>query len=107
MRLWNLTRMSADVTVLGYVSGMIAADIVKTGVRPRDFVVNDICKELKAIGYLSDDVGVSRTSDTNDIINQLLAGNNYSWLSCCLQNRAEILPLLKKEYQLSGISMVW
>ena len=97
----QFTRMSADVTVLGYVSGMIAADIVKTGVRPRDFVVNDICKELKAIGYLSDDVGVSRTSDTNDIINQLLAGNNYSWLSCCLQNRAEILPLLKKEYQLS------
>lgn len=48
----QFTRMSADVTFLGYITGCIAADLVKKNVRAREYSVVELQKELIAKSYL-------------------------------------------------------
>ncbi len=47
----QFTRMTADLIVLGYLTGQIAADLAWKGTRPRDYDVAPIQKEWDALGY--------------------------------------------------------
>ncbi|GAA4431652.1 hypothetical protein GCM10023091_02690 [Ravibacter arvi] len=47
----QFTRMTADLIVLGYLTGQIAADLAWKGVRPRDYNVSALQKEWNALGY--------------------------------------------------------
>jgi hypothetical protein len=66
----QFTRMSADVTVLGYVTGCIAADLVKKGIRARDYSIAAIQKEFIAKSYLPDQLPAKNESLT-DLVDQL------------------------------------
>ena len=48
----QFTRMCADLIVLGYVTGQIAAELVKQNIQPRDFNVSQLQKEWAKEGNL-------------------------------------------------------
>lgn len=51
----QFTRMTADLIVLGYLTGQISADLAWKGTRPRDYNVSALQKEWNALGYYPED----------------------------------------------------
>lgn len=43
--------MTADLIVLGYLTGQIAADLAWKGIKARDYNVSELQKEWAALGY--------------------------------------------------------
>lgn len=97
----QFTRMSADVTVLGYVTGLIASEILKQGVQARNFSVNEIQKELIARNYLPDSLYTTQRESLESIVTKLENGNEEYLLKTILEKKDEIVPLLKNSFQKS------
>lgn len=63
----QFTRMSADLAVLGYLTGQVAADQAWNGIQPKDYNITGIQKEWAALGYLKPDYATKPTGNlTND-----------------------------------------
>jgi len=94
----QFTRMSADVTVLGYVTGLIAAEIVKEGVQARNFSVKNIQKELINDSYLPEKLNIKKKYTVRELVDRLSAGDADYLPKCCLEDQSPILPLLKTAF---------
>ena len=94
----QFTRMSADVTVLGYVTGLIAADIVGQGIHPRDFSVKNIQEELQHKNYLPALNIKEQSSDITGIVESLSAGDEEALFKSCLEKKETIVPELEKAF---------
>ena len=94
----QFTRMSADVTTLGYVTGLIASEILKQGVRPRDFSVRQIQKELQNKNYLPPVIVKDQSSNIEKIVQKLSEGSEEYLFKACLEKTEIILPALEKAF---------
>lgn len=95
----QFTRMSADITVLGYVTGMLAAQILKKKCNARELDITPVQKELIASSYLPADATVARKVDLQDIVDKLSTGDETVLFKCCMQEKKLILPLLQVAFE--------
>lgn len=101
----QFTRMTADLIVLGYLTGQVAADLAWKGVRPRDYDVSALQKEWEALGYypegfLSKKAGnaLDDEAETGRRIKELSAGKReYLYEVIKLPSRAAV-PALKAAF---------
>jgi len=106
---YQFTRMSADISVLGYVTGQIAARLVRDKLQPREFDVTGLQQEWLTAGYLPKErmklTAGSRITDPQEVRNRLegLAKGLQEFLpaSCNLPGE-QALPLLKAHFGTAG-----
>lgn len=94
----QFTRMSADVMVLGYVTGLIASDIISQNIQPRDFNAKSICEELVSINYLPAGLNNKPQESVDEIVVMLENGNKDYLLKAVLENKSQIVPLLNASF---------
>ncbi len=94
----QFTRMSADVTVLGYVTGLIAADIIGQGINPRDFSVKGIQTELQRKNYLPDIHVKDQSANIGNIVKNLSEGDEGALFKSCLEKKEVIMSHLEKAF---------
>jgi ribulose 1,5-bisphosphate synthetase/thiazole synthase len=102
----QFTRMTADLLVLGYLTGQIAADIAWKKIQPRQYNVSELQQEWRKLGYLSDEVLKRPVGDLRDNkaeierrVNQLAQGAPEYLYECSRIEKSKILPLLKEKFQ--------
>ena len=71
----QFTRMSFDIMTLGYVTGKIAASIVRQSIRTRDFNVRTLYPELTSLEIITESTLTKSVQHqyTNDDVNGLIA----------------------------------
>jgi ribulose 1,5-bisphosphate synthetase/thiazole synthase len=101
----QFTRMTADLLVLGYLTGQIAADVAWKKVRPRDYDVSALQKEWASLRYLPAEYLTKapgdQRADPNEIerrVNQLELGAAEYLYECSRVDKALILPVIKACY---------
>jgi hypothetical protein len=106
---YQFTRMSADISVLGYVTGQIAARLVQERVQPREFSVAGLQQEWLTAGYLPKDRMIlaagSKITDPQEISSRLegLARGLQEFLPAyCNLPKEQALPLLKDRFGTAG-----
>jgi ribulose 1,5-bisphosphate synthetase/thiazole synthase len=107
----QFTRMSSDVTLLGYVTGQIAAHLVIENIKPKDYNVSKLQKDWFERGYFpaeyeNKSVG-SRIIDNDEIerrINQLAEGKNEYLYECCKLSKESVLSKLKLKFDNTQVS---
>ena len=93
------TRMSADVIVIGYVSGQIAANCVSRKISPRNFDVSRLRKKWIKEKVLSQPEIVRRRS-VEDAINDLIDEKSGALFACCRFPKQEILSVLLHSFDI-------
>ncbi|AEL27501.1 FAD-dependent oxidoreductase [Cyclobacterium marinum] len=101
----QFTRMTADILVLGYLTGQIAADLAWTNTRPRDFDVSDLQREWADLGYLPKDYDRPSNEDKrfqedeiNTRIAELSEGKREFLYECSRLPKEKAIPVLKTYY---------
>lgn len=101
----QFTRMSADLSILGYLTGQVSAGIVGQKVNPADFNIKDLQKKWVEAGYLPAEYAGrkpgNRLRDIDEIknrINKLAQGKEASLYDCCRCPKDLTLPLLKEKF---------
>ncbi len=101
----QFTRMSADLLVLGYLVGQIAADIAWQGIQPRQYNVNRLQKEWTLMDYLPAKYltrkAGNKRGDMNEIkrrVEQLENGALEYLYECSRLDKNIVLPLLKERF---------
>lgn len=105
----QFTRMTADLIVLGYKTGQIAADQVWNGISPKDYDISSLQKEWAALGYLPANYAAPDTteqrfqeSEIEKRIDGLVEGKQ-EYLYECIRLPAELaLPALKDAFHKHG-----
>ncbi len=100
---YQFTRMTADLIVLGYLTGQIAATLSIDGTNARDFDVSGLQQEWAELGYfepgyLSKPEG-SNLSDPGEAtrrVAELANGKREYLYACIMLPKAAALPLLKE-----------
>lgn len=95
----QFTRMSADVTTLGYVTGQIAAELSLKKISPKDYNVSTFQKGLIKQGFLPPFTNNSTEESTREKVTKLIKGEKDYLLKCCLLPQNEILPILLSSYK--------
>jgi ribulose 1,5-bisphosphate synthetase/thiazole synthase len=102
----QFTRMTADLLVLGYFTGQIAADIAWKKIQPRQYNVAELQKEWLKLGYLTEDILKRPVGDLRDNkqeierrVNQLALGAPEYLYECSRISKSKIVPLLKEKFQ--------
>lgn len=96
---FQFTRMSADVTVLGFVTGMLAADIIRKKSSVRGFDVSGVQKALAGMGYLPVDLMTGNGRTVRSIADDLAAGKGERLFNVCICNPAEAVPVLEDRFE--------
>jgi len=85
----QFTRMTADIIVLGYFTGHIAADLVLKDLQPRKYDVSDLQQQWAKLGYLPADYGRESTVDRrkkpeeiHERVKNLAAGKREFFFEC-------------------------
>lgn len=94
----QFTRMSADVTVLGYVTGQIASEIVLAGISPRDYKVTQLQTRWRDNGFLTVTHN-EKTETTNEVVSRLSKDEKGYLLKCCLLPEKDVLPVLLNQFK--------
>ncbi|MCE6989574.1 FAD-dependent oxidoreductase [Dyadobacter sp. CY323] len=102
----QFTRMTADLLVLGFLTGQIAADVAWKKVQPRQYNISELQREWSSLGYLPEDV-LKRTvgdlrdnkEEVNRRIGQLAAGAPEYLYECSRIPKSTALPLLKAKFE--------
>lgn len=94
----QFTRMSADVYLLGYATGIIASTLVSRQIRPRDLSVSELQKEWLQSGLLLPNYP-SEDPSSQEIVDRLADGDDKYLFTCCRKAKPDILPLLVKAYK--------
>ncbi len=102
----QFTRMSFDIMTLGYVTGRIAASVVKQGIAPRDFDVSTLQDELREWKILPDSpIADSATTANRDsitvLVEELTAGTSKSLLRIMVEDRQVAVPALRRAFDQS------
>lgn len=95
----QFTRMSADIIVLGYVTGMLAAQIVKKRCKARELDVTSVQKELLDRSYLPADAISVNVVDFPAMVDSLSGGDERFLFKCCMQEKGVLLPLLQTAFK--------
>lgn len=101
----QFTRMSADLTVLGYLTGQVAAEAATSKVEPKDFNISKLQKEWFDRGFLPKEYAGKKagnsTTDTNEINNRIKnlgQGKNEFLYECCKLQKETAVPLLRESF---------
>ena len=94
----QFTRMSADVTVLGFVTGLIAANIIKKKCSARYFDVSGVQKELIGRGYLPADHLLGNGRTLPSMAAELAEGRSERLFNICVCDPAEAVPVLEEQF---------
>lgn len=100
----QFTRMSFDIMTLGYVTGRIAASVVKQGIKPREFDVatlQDELREWKILPPLQTAESSTEHSDEESVkqcIDELTTGEPNGLLKIMMQSSEAIEPSLRRAY---------
>lgn len=102
----QFTRMTADLLVLGYLTGQIAADIAWKKTQPRQYNVSELQQEWRKLGYLSDEVLKRQAGDLRENkeeidrrISQLALGAPEFLYECSRIPKSSALPVLKEKFK--------
>jgi hypothetical protein len=102
----QFTRMSADLLVLGYQTGQIAAELIWKGVQPRNYDVRELQKGWTSLGYLplayqTKSVGDQRGNrqEIERRVQELENGNKEYLFECSRIDKQMILPLLQERFK--------
>ncbi|TDE18275.1 FAD-dependent oxidoreductase [Dyadobacter psychrotolerans] len=102
----QFTRMTADLIVLGYMTGQIAADVAWKNIQPRKYDVSRLQKEWADLGYLPADYakkpkGDLRNDDAeiNRRITELAKGAPEYLYECSRLPKEKALPLLTAQFK--------
>ena len=102
----QFTRMTADLLVLGYLTGQIAADVAWKKVQPRQYSISDLQQEWTKLGYLPEEVLKRQPGDLRDNkeeidrrIGQLALGAPEFLYECSRIPKSRALPLLKEKFE--------
>jgi len=102
----QFTRMTADLLVLGYLTGQIAADVAWKKVRPRDYDVSALQNEWVSLGYLPAEYLRKKPgdlrADATEIerrVRQLESGAAEYLYECSRIEKSLILPLIKERFE--------
>ncbi len=102
----QFTRMTADIIVLGYLTGQIAADLAWNTIKPRDFDISSLQKEWAQQGYLPKDYdrpgnGNKRfeEAEIKNRIEQLAMGKEEYLYKCSILPKEKALPVLKTYFR--------
>ena len=95
----QFTRMSADVTVLGYVTGLAASDILERKCKAREYDVSKLQQYLFSRDYLPKVTKPEKITAPETVIAGLPDDDRYLWLLCCAFDREEVLPYLTDAYK--------
>lgn len=98
----QFTRMSGDVTTLGYITGQIASEISSKDIKARDYDVSQLQKEWKSNGFLPSDPLPVKNETVQVKVAKLSKGESGYLLKCCLLPQKEVLPVLSDEFRKSG-----
>ncbi len=101
----QFTRMNADIIVLGYLTGQIAADIASRNIQPKDYDISDLQKEWTALGFLPTDYATKKSgnliNNSHEIIRrvkQLAKGAPEYLYECVRLPKENVLPILFEYY---------
>jgi len=101
----QFTRMTADLIVLGYLTGQIAADQAWKGIRARDYNVSELQKEWAALGYYPEGFfdrkpgnALTRREEIERRIRELGAGKREYLYEVIKLPKDGALPVLKTAY---------
>jgi hypothetical protein len=101
----QFTRMSADLAVLGYLTGQIAADLTWKKIKPRDYDISSLQEEWAALGYLPEDYKTRKTGnqvhDQEEItrrIRKLAEGAPEYLYEVARLPKEKALPVLMKNF---------
>lgn len=104
----QFTRMSADVLVLGYFTGQIAASLAIKNIQPRDYNISSLQKEWVDIGYLDNDSlkknqgnRINNEAEINTRVKNLALGKKEYLYDCCRLPKDKVLIVLKTEFDRS------
>jgi|GEM_PF-668161 len=97
----QFTRMTADLIVLGYMTGQIAADQVWRNVSTQEYDISEIQKEWRALGYLppiGKEEGKSKSvideDETRRRVSNLASGKQEYLYECIRLPKEGALPVL-------------
>ncbi len=101
----QFTRMSADLSILGYLTGQVAASVVEQNISPRNFNIKDMQRKWYDLGYLpseySKKVNGNKLQDIAEIKNRiknLAQGKDTFLYSCCRLPKELAIPVLVESY---------
>lgn len=101
----QFTRMTADLLVLGYITGQIAADIAWKNVQPRQYNVKEIQQEWSKMGFLPEGLLDKKPGDLRNNateikrrVDQLALGNQEFLYECSRVPQLLIVPVLKVKF---------
>lgn len=99
------TRMTADIIVLGFLAGQVAAHLAIEGVRPKDFNIAPLQKEWFELGYIAEEYAGKKPgnllNDNAEIsrrVSGLATGKQEFLFECCKLPKEKVLPLLKESF---------
>ncbi len=102
----QFTRMSADLAVLGYLTGQVAADQAWNDIQPKDYDITGIQKEWAALGYMKPDYATrpagNLTNDDQEIerrVAQLSKGVPEYLYECIKLPKEKAVPVLYQHYK--------
>ena len=101
----QFTRMTADIIVLGYLTGQVAADLAWNNIQPRKYDISGIQREWANLEYLPADYSRKSTSglryDEGEIrrrITQLASGEREYLYECSRLPKEKTVPVLLEYY---------
>ncbi|HLT08184.1 MAG TPA: FAD-dependent oxidoreductase [Cyclobacteriaceae bacterium] len=101
----QFTRMTADILVLGYLTGQIAADLAWNDIRPRDYDVSGIQKEWADLEYLPANYSRKSTwkswesdAEVKRRVDKLAAGAREYLYECAKLPKEKAEPLLLNHF---------
>ncbi len=107
----QFTRMTADIIVLGYLTGQIAAHLAWNNLQPRSFDISSLQKEWSGLEYLPSDYARKSTwnfrekeEEIRRRIMHLANGEREYLFECSKLPREKALPVLREFFKKAASS---
>lgn len=106
---FQFTRMTADLIVLGYLTGQIAADIIWKGSSPKDYDLKPIQKDWINLGYLpafeAEKPPATTEYSEEEVLSRvtgLMMGKQEYLYECVRLPKESALPILQNNFKKEG-----
>ncbi len=101
----QFTRMAADISVLGHLTGQVAAHLAIENIEPRSFNIAELQKEWFDMGYIPEEYQArkpgNKANDSEEIarrVRMLSLGNREYLYECARLPHAKAVPVLKEAF---------
>lgn len=102
----QFTRMAADLTVLGYLTGQVAARLTNGDIASGSIDISSLQQEWFSKGYIPQEYAGKKAGNFLDLpeekqsrIKNLASGKREYLYDCCRLKAAEAVPLLKEYFE--------